>query len=142
MNNAYNILFGGIDMSSEIFYLVLSTGLCLVLWLPYLLERIFNQGLIDTAGYPEKIAEPAKWAQRSKLAHSNMMENLPIFAVLIICLNIIEISNANTILAASIFFYARVVHAVVYTLGLPWVRTLAFVASWIANIILFINIIF
>ena len=46
-------------MTSEIFYLVLSTGLCLILWLPYLLERIFNQGLIDTAGYPEKIAAPA-----------------------------------------------------------------------------------
>ncbi len=128
-------------MSSEIFYLVLSTGLCLILWIPYLMERIFNQGLIDTAGYPEKIAEPAKWAQRSKLAHKNMLENLPIFAILIICLNILEISNANTLLAASLFFYARVAHAVVYTLGIPWIRTLAFVASWLANIILFINII-
>ncbi|MDG2000270.1 MAG: MAPEG family protein [Alphaproteobacteria bacterium] len=128
-------------MTSEIFYLVLSTGLCLILWLPYLLERIFNQGLIDTAGYPEKIAAPAKWAQRSKLAHSNMVENLPLFAILIICLNILEISNSNTLLAASLFFYARIIHAVVYTLGIPWVRTLAFVASWLANIILFINII-
>lgn len=128
-------------MSSEIFYLVLSTGLCLVLWVPYLMERIFNQGLIDTAGYPEKIAAPAKWAQRSKLAHNNMLENLPIFAILIICLSILEVSNANTLLAASLFFYARVVHAVVYTLGIPWVRTIAFVASWLANIILFINII-
>jgi uncharacterized MAPEG superfamily protein len=128
-------------MTSEIFYLVLSTGLCLILWLPYLLERIFNQGLIDTAGYPEKIAAPAKWAQRSKLAHSNMIENLPLFAILIICLNILEISNSNTLLAASLFFYARIIHAVVYTLGIPWVRTLAFVASWLANIILLINII-
>jgi uncharacterized MAPEG superfamily protein len=128
-------------MSSEIFYLVLSTGLCLVLWIPYLMERIFNQGLIDTAGYPDKIAAPAKWAQRSKLSHKNMLENLPIFAILIICLNILEVSNTNTLLAASLFFYARVVHAVVYTLGIPWVRTLAFVASWLANIILFINII-
>ena len=128
-------------MSSEIFYLVLSTGLCGILWLPYLLERVFNQGLIDTAGYPEKIAEPAKWAQRSKLAHVNMLENLPVFAILIICLNIIEVSNANTILAASLFFYARIVHAIVYTLGVPWVRPLAFVASWLANIILFLNIV-
>ena len=70
-----------------------------------------------------------------------MIENLPIFATLIICLNILEISNANTLLAASLFFYARVAHAVVYTLGIPWIRTLAFVASWLANIILFINII-
>ena len=128
-------------MSPEIFYLVLSTGLCLVLWIPYLMERIFNQGLIDTAGYPEKIAAPAKWAQRSKLAHNNMLENLPIFAILIICLSILEVSNANTLLAASLFFYARVIHAVVYTLGIPWVRTIEFVASWLANIILFINII-
>ena len=128
-------------MSSEILYLVLSAGLCGILWLPYLVERIFNQGLIDTAGYPEKIADPAKWAQRSKLAHSNMLENLPIFAILIICLNILEVSNANTALAASMFFYSRVVHALVYTLGIPWVRTLAFVVSWIANIILFLNIV-
>ena len=71
-------------MSAEICYLVCSAGLCGILWLPYLVERVFNQGLIDTAGYPEKIAEPAKWAQRSKLAHINMLENLPIFAILII----------------------------------------------------------
>ena len=128
-------------MSAEICYLVCSAGLCGILWLPYLVERVFNQGLIDTAGYPEKIAEPAKWAQRSKLAHINMLENLPIFAILIICLNILEISNANTVLAASLFFYARVIHAVVYTLGVPWVRTLAFVASWVANIILFLSIV-
>ena len=128
-------------MSTEILYLVLSAGLCGILWLPYLVERVFNQGLIDTAGYPEKIAEPAKWAQRSKSAHNNMLENLPIFAILILCLTILEISNANTVLAACLFFYARVVHAVVFTLGVPWIRTLAFVASWIANIILFLNIV-
>ena len=112
-------------MSTEILYLVLSAGLCGILWLPYLVERVFNQGLIDTAGYPEKIAEPAKWAQRSKSAHNNMLENLPIFAILILCLTILEISNANTALAACLFFYARVLHAVVFTLGVPWIRTLA-----------------
>jgi uncharacterized MAPEG superfamily protein len=128
-------------MPSEILYLVLSAGLCAILWLPYLVERILNRGLIDTAGYPENPPESAKWAKRSKQAHNNLVENLPIFAILIISLNILDISNVNTMYAAAIFFYARLIHAIVYTLGIPWIRTLAFVASWLANIILILNII-
>ena len=127
-------------MPHEILYLVLSSGLCAILWLPYMAERILNRGLIDTAGYPDNPPEAAEWAKRSKLAHANLVENLPIFAALIISLNILEISNANTILAASIFFYARIIHAIVYTLGIPWIRTLAFITSWLANIILILNI--
>jgi uncharacterized MAPEG superfamily protein len=42
--------------------------------------------------------------------------------------------------AACVYFWARVVHAVAYTAGVPWVRTLSFVVGfamqmWVAWLI-------
>jgi uncharacterized MAPEG superfamily protein len=38
------------------------------------------------------------------------------------------------------FFYARLVHAVVYTLGVAYIRTLSFVVSWIGMLIIFFSV--
>ena len=35
--------------------------------------------------------------------------------------------------AAMLYFWARVVHALAYTLAWPWVRTLAFAAGFVAQ---------
>ena len=122
------------------YYLALSAGLCLVLWIPYTVERIFTRGLIDTVGYPDDPPASAKWAQRCKSAHYNMVENLIVFAVLGLLTNDMAISNENTVFASMIFFYARFIHAIVFILGIPWVRTLAFVTSWVSMIVIFMNI--
>ena len=53
-------------------YLAWTSALCIVLWLPYVLERITSQGLIPVLSYEESDAEPA-WAVR---AHLNLLENL------------------------------------------------------------------
>ena len=52
-----------------------------------------------------------------------------------------EISNPQTILGASIFFYGRVVHAICHALAIPWLRTVGFLTSWLGMIIIFLNLI-
>ena len=46
--------------------------------------------------------------------------------------HIAVLSNPTTVLVCQVYFWARLVHVVAYTLGFPWVRTLAFVTGWIA----------
>jgi uncharacterized MAPEG superfamily protein len=40
-------------------------------------------------------------------------------------------ANAMTALWAALFFWMRLAHAVVYLLGVPYVRTLVFTAAWV-----------
>ena len=79
-------------VSTELTYLAWSAFLCIVLWLPYVLERVQSQGLGTVLTYPENPPAPAAWAQRAQRAHLNMVENLPAFAALVI---IAHLTDAN-----------------------------------------------
>lgn len=62
------------------------------------------------------------------------MENLAPFAAIVLAAVAAEKTNHLTALAAFVFFAARAFHAVVYTLGIPVLRTLAFQTGWAAQI--------
>jgi uncharacterized MAPEG superfamily protein len=78
----------------------------------------------------------APWAERMKAAHYNAVENLVVFAALVLVANAAGISNDTTVLACKLYFWARLVHLLVYTFGIPWVRTLAFAVAWLCLVAL------
>ncbi|MEK9769395.1 MAG: MAPEG family protein, partial [Betaproteobacteria bacterium] len=45
----------------------------------------------------------------------------------------LEITGAAIAQSAMVYFWARVVHAISYTMAIPWVRTIAFVAGFLAQ---------
>ena len=108
-----------------------------MLWLPYVLERIQSQGLGNVLTYPETHPAPPAWAQRAQRAHLNRVENLPACAALVIIAHLTGVDAAG---GAALFFWARVVHAVVHIMGVSYVRTLAFAASWVGMLIIFFSI--
>ena len=122
-------------MKPEMMYLVWVTIFTAVIWIPYVLDRIAVWGLTDTVGYPEAPKLQSPWARRMKAAHANAVENLVVFAILVLAANAAGISNSATVFAASLYFWARIVHLVAYTLALPWVRTLAFAGGFAAEAI-------
>jgi uncharacterized MAPEG superfamily protein len=122
-------------MKPEMAYLVWVTILTALLWIPYVLDRIAVWGLTDTVGYPENPKPQSPWARRMKAAHANAVENLIVFATLVLAANAVGISNSATVFAASLYFWARLVHVVAYTFALPWVRTLAFAGGFAAQAI-------
>ena len=124
-------------MDTQLTYLAWSAFLCIVLWLPYVLERIQSQGLGNVLTYPENPPAPAAWAQRAQRAHLNLVENLPAFAALVIIAHLTGVGAAG---GAALFFWARVVHAVVHIMGISYVRTLAFAASWVGMLMIFFSI--
>lgn len=128
-------------MTPELTSLTWVAALAAIMWIPYVLNTIMVRGLVDAVGYPENPAPLAPWAQRMKAAHYNSVENLVLFATLVLVAHAAGVSNATTVLVCQVYFWARVVHLVSYTLGIPWVRTLSFVVGWISCVALIVELI-
>lgn len=122
-------------MTIELKYLAIVAALTAVMWVPYILNRLAVRGIADAVGYPENPKPQAPWAIRLQKAHGNAVENLVVFAALVLIAHAASISNETTVLAAQLYLWARVVHAVAYTLAWPWVRTLAFAAGFVSQAI-------
>jgi uncharacterized MAPEG superfamily protein len=120
-------------MKTELMYLIWVTVLTGLLWVPYILDRIAVWGLTDTVGYPANPKPQSAWAARLMKAHSNAVENLVVFAALVLAAHAAGISNSATVMACMVYFWARVVHVAAYTFALPWVRTLAFAVGFFAQ---------
>jgi uncharacterized MAPEG superfamily protein len=123
-------------MKTELVYLVCVTLLTALMWVPYILDRIAVRGIADAVGYPENPKPQSPWAQRMLKAHSNAVENLVVFATLVLVANAAGVSNNATVLACTVYFWARVAHWLAYTFAVPWVRTLAFAVGFFAQMTL------
>jgi uncharacterized MAPEG superfamily protein len=121
-------------MKTELWYLALVATFTALLWIPYILDRVMAWGLMDAVGYPANPKPQRPWAERMKRAHYNAVENLAVFAALVLTATAAGISNNAIATAAMVYFWARVVHALAFTFGVPWVRTLAFVVGFACQI--------
>ena len=120
-------------MKIELLYLALVTALTGLLWVPYILDRLAVRGLLDAVGYPENPKPQSPWAQRLMKAHTNAVENLVVFAPLVLLAHVSGITSPVVGAAAMVYFWARVVHATAYTFAVPWVRTLSFAVGFFAQ---------
>ena len=120
-------------MKTELLYLVYVTVLTGLLWVPYILDRIAVWGLTAAVGYPENPQPQSPWARRMMKAHVNAVENLVIFAALVLAAQAANVTSEVTATACVVYFWARVVHLVAYTFAVPWVRTLAFAVGFCAQ---------
>lgn len=127
-------------MTIELKYLTWITLLTAFMWVPYILNMIMVRGLIDAVGYPENPAPLAPWAARMKAAHYNAIENLVVFAALVIVAHLTGVNNETTALACGIYFWARLIHFAVYALAIPWLRTLSFVIGFACQVALAVQI--
>ena len=128
-------------MTTELYWLVLTATMTALFWLPYVLNRIMVRGLMGTLGNAGSDSAPhAAWAERAIAAHRNGVENLVVFAALVLTANIIGVSTTLTAGAAAVYFFARLAHFVIQTAGLPVLRTLAFFAGWVCQMIFALSI--
>jgi uncharacterized MAPEG superfamily protein len=124
-------------MSNELTWLTLTIILTGVLWVPYILNRVMVRGLMGAMANPSRGDKPqSPWAQRLYFAHTNAVENLVIFAPLVLILDAQGHSTMTTALACAVFFWARLAHAILYTMGIPVLRTLAFTVGFLAQVAL------
>ncbi|HTP39125.1 MAG TPA: MAPEG family protein [Steroidobacteraceae bacterium] len=116
-------------MSPELRYLAMVSVFTGLLWVPYILDALMVRGLMDAVGYPEDPKPLHRWAQRLKKAHYNAVENLVVFAALVLVAQAAGIHNAAIATSALVYFWARVAHAAVFCFGIPLLRTLAFLVG-------------
>ena len=116
-------------MSPDLKYLLFAVILTFVQMLVAAMGSNQALGLPTLAGNREGLPEIRGWAGRAKRAHLNMIENLVLFAALVLIAAVAGKANAMTAMGAMIFFWARVAYAVIYLAGIAWLRTLAWFVS-------------
>lgn len=128
-------------MTRELFWLTLTVILTGLMWVPYILNRVMVRGLFGAMGNPSRNDKPqTEWANRMMFAHDNAVENLIVFAPLVLILNAIDYSSKWTVLACAVYFWSRLAHAIVYTFGVPILRTLTFTVGFLAQAVLVLGI--
>lgn len=117
-------------MTPELYALTIVAVATVLMWVPYTLARIITRGLWATMDnpHPSHPADPA-WAERSRHAHANAVENLVVFASLVLAAALVGISTPATVFAAKTYVTSRLAHYIVYAAGVPMLRTLAFFAG-------------
>ncbi len=127
-------------MSPDLKYLLFSTILCFAQVLIAAAGANQAVGLNTLAGNRESLPELTGWAGRAKRAHLNMIENLVLFAALVLIAAVAGKANAMTATGAMVFFWGRLAHAVIYLAGVPWLRTMAWFVSVIGMAIIAIEL--
>jgi uncharacterized MAPEG superfamily protein len=111
-------------MSTELLMLLNSTILFFIIIMAQALLAIGQNGLPAQAGSRDNLAEPTVLRKRLQRLTANLQENLVMFGLVVLIAHTAGVSNDQTALGASLFFYARFAHAVVYAFGWPWIRPL------------------
>ena len=124
-------------ISAELLYTTLTALLTGLIWMPIIVNRLAEMGPWKALKNPEPDVRPhADWAYRLANAHRNAIENLAVFAPLAIAVHVLQLGTAGTAKAAAVFFFARVAHAVIYTFGIPLLRTIAFFVGFLCQVVL------
>jgi uncharacterized MAPEG superfamily protein len=117
-------------MPSELKMLTFSVVVLLVLILIQAVAGVVAQGFTRMAGNRDSLPPPSVFQARMRRVVDNHREGLILFAPLVFILTFNGITAfPMTVLGAQMFFYSRVVHAVTYVFGVPYIRTLAWLVG-------------
>jgi uncharacterized MAPEG superfamily protein len=124
-------------MQPELSLLVWAAVLTFLQMLVAVSGATLQVGLPTLAANREGLAPFTGWAGRAQRAHRNMLENLVLFAALVLVAVAAQKTNSTTLHGAQVFFWARVAYALVYLIGIPWLRTAVWFVSVIGLIMIF-----
>lgn len=108
-----------------------------VSWLPYILDRLMVRGVIGAmANYSPDARAQSPWAQRAKRAHTVHVESFVAFAPLAILAIIKNPADAYAGTLATLYFWALLAHYIIYLIGIPVARTLAFAVAAFCTVLM------
>lgn len=112
-------------MSVELTMLAYAVGLLIVLIVIQAFAGIRSKGLMPLANNRDDVGPAEGFHARMLRVVDNHREGLTMFAPLVLAAAVMQVSTPMTVLAAQLFFWARLVHAILYVVGAPLVRPLA-----------------
>lgn len=117
-------------MTTELTYLAWTLVLALVyIGLPSQLRTLetgtaYNASARDTAGPPVGL-----YTGRLQRAQANLFETLPLFIGAVLIAHVAGRTGSLTGWGVALYFWARVVYLPLYALGIPYLRSLVWLAS-------------
>ena len=124
-------------MKPEMMLLVWAVVLTLVQMLVAASGAASQVGVMPLFGNREGMPVLTGWAGRAYRAHHNMLENVVLFAALVLVAVVAQKTNDKTLLGAQLFLWARLAYAVIYVAGIPFLRTAAWLVSIIGLVLIF-----
>ncbi|MGR3761530.1 MAPEG family protein [Roseobacteraceae bacterium NS-SX3] len=119
------------------FFTALSGLWLAIAWVPYILDRVIVRGLMGALANPGPGDLPQSlWAQRAHRAHIVAVEAYAAFAPLAVMAMMLRPDDGLPGTLAFTFFCGIFAHYIIYTIGIPVLRTLAFAVAAISTGIL------
>ena len=116
-------------MKPELMVLAWCVVLAIVQMLVAVQGAMMQVGLTTLVGNREGFPEIKGWAGRAARAHRNMIENLVLFATVVLAVVALGKTDSITLAGVQVFFWGRVAYAAIYLAGIPWLRTAAWTVS-------------
>lgn len=124
-------------MSNELEVLALYGFLTIATIMIQVLLAVPQVGLTYLASPRDEGLKLEGLAARMDRAAWNCIAGMALFAPAALAVGLSGASTAETVLAAQVFLIARVVYVIVYAIGIPWIRTLTWIAALLATIMLY-----
>ncbi len=119
-------------MSTDLKYLALTAMLTAILWIPYVVAQVMTNGFLAPSNYVDPTPRPLPlWGKRADRTYLNAVEVFAPFAALVIIAHLAGKANAMTAFWAMCFFWLRLTHAIVYLLGIAYIRTVVFTLGFV-----------
>ena len=125
-------------MGSELSILALFGLLIVVTILLQVLLALPKVGLPYLATPRDEDRDLGVVCGRALRALNNSVTAMALFAPAILILALTDGFSATTLLMAQVFLIARVAYLVVYLAGIPWLRTIVWLAGFIATAYLYV----
>ena len=123
-------------MNVELTMLVYSVILTFLIISVPAIGGILQNGLATQAAARDGLPEATVFMKRARRLQDNMIENMVLFVPLVLTAQVAGVSNAETAMGAQIFVAARLLHALIYLAGIPWLRPLAWGVSVVGMVMI------
>lgn len=121
-------------LSTELYWLTLTILMTALFWIPYVVNRMLEQGILVALWDRFGVTDTNKnWANRMMEAHTNAIENLVLFALLVI---LIQVTGSTTATTCIVYFFARLLHYLVFTFSVPLLRVVTFLTGFVVQVVL------
>ena len=128
-------------MTPELTVLTLAALLQVVTFVAYAIpaNREVGPGYTMSARDREPSKSLSDRTARLGRAVDNSVVAMALFAPAVLLIEMLGRNNSATLLAAQVFLLARIIYVIVYALGVPTIRTLAWLAGYAATAVLYFH---
>lgn len=121
-------------MPIELTMLAYATALLVGLVLFQAIVGVQSKGLVPLANNRDDVGPATGFHARMLRVVDNHREGLTMFAPVILIAAVANLNNSYTALGAQLFFWSRLVHAILYVVGVPMIRPLAWAVGMVGTV--------